>query len=115
MDGEKEFTDASIEKFPVPKLAPYELGDGTGLRVRVSPGGSKTFVWRATSLEKAITLGDWSRERFAVAQARAALAQMRVDRAAGTLTSVPVADSGRVEALHSAANGGASGLARHPP
>ena len=94
MNSENEFTDASIEKLPIPKLAPYELGDGTGLRVCVSPSGPKTFVGRVTSLEKAVTLGDWSLARFTVEQARAALARMCVDKAAGSLGSAPVAEVG---------------------
>lgn len=65
----------------------YEIGDaeGNGLRLRVSPNGTKTFIWRVRfeSRQRIVTLGD--HPAMSVNQARSRLDEVKQSYADGVL------------------------------
>ena len=89
-------SDAGIDKLKVPDLKPSEYGDGSGLRLRISPagksgrGGAKVWRWFVVldGRRVNVTLGDWSRDGSAgltLSKARQRLDELRAANQAGHL------------------------------
>jgi len=88
-------SDVGIDKLPIPDLHPVEYGDGSGLRLRISPaglsgrGGAKVWRWFvvAEGQRLNVTLGTWAKDGtgLSLSLARQRLDALKGAHKAGTL------------------------------
>src|SRR5690242_2815737 len=77
MGAQSRLTDRVVEQAPA-KSARYELAEPSGLALRVTPKGAKSFVWRYRApdgTQRRMTLGTYPAMPLAEARVRLAAAQ----------------------------------------
>ena len=98
MAAEKLLTEAAC-KAAKPKAQIYYLNDGAGLRLRVRPDGSRTWIlrYRLNGKEMSTGLGSYPKVGIQVARAKAVEAKEHVSKGSNPSTAKRIAKSKQIE------------------
>jgi len=98
MTAEKLLTEAAC-KVAKPKAQIYYLNDGAGLRLRVRPDGSRTWIlrYRLNGKEMSTGLGPYPKVGIQVARAKAVEAKQHVSKGSNPSTVKRIAKSKQIE------------------
>lgn len=98
MTAEKLLTEAAC-KVAKPKAQIYYLNDGAGLRLRVRPDGSRTWIlrYRLNGKEMSTGLGSYPKVGIQVARAKAVEAKEHVSKGSNPSTAKRIAKSKQIE------------------
>jgi hypothetical protein len=77
----KRLTDLTIRALPIPEKGQRVYYEPTGLRIRVSQGGSKTFVTQLGSKRKRVSIGKYPQISLSEARKELLRLQIQVDDA----------------------------------